>query len=115
MDSLENRPRRRSSGSRSSRRRSSRDTAGTLRLANRLLLLSGALLFLNGITITLITALIPVAISSTLVITFVTGTVAAGYATARSPGRLGSLRAVLRPMVATLRSRNRSPRRQGGL
>jgi hypothetical protein len=115
MDSLGDRPRRRSSGSRSSRRRSAGDTVGTLRLANRLLLLTGALLFVNGITITLISALIPVAISSALVITLVTGTVAAGYAATRSGNRLTALRAVIRPLQSTLRSRDRSPRRQGGL
>lgn len=115
MDSLGDQSRRRSSRGRPSRRRSGRDTAGTLRFANKILLLSGALLFVNGITITLITALIPVAISSAFVITLVTSVVVTGYATARSPGRLAALRAVIRPLVTTLRSRDRSPRRQGGL
>lgn len=115
MDSLGDHARRRSSGGRSSRRRSTGDTGGTLRLANRILLLSGALLFVNGITITLITALIPVTISSAFVATFVTSIVVTGYVTARSPIRPAALRAVIRPLVTTLRSRDRSPRRQGGL
>lgn len=97
------------------RRRSSRDAGGTLRTANRLLLLLGALLFLNGIAVTLITVFIPVAISSLVIVTVVTGTVAAGYALKRSPRRIAILRATVRPVLSTLRSRNRSPRRQGGL
>lgn len=115
MDSLGDRPRRRSSRTRSSGRRSDRDAAGTLRLANRLLLLTGAVLFVNGITITLISTLIPVAISSPLIVTLVTGTIATGYAATRSPRRTPALRAAIRPLVTALRSRNRSPRRQGGL
>lgn len=98
-----------------SRRRSSRDTGGTLRTANRLLLLLGALLFINGIVVTLITALIPVVVNSFVIVTIVTGTVAAGYALKRSPRRIAILRATIRPVLSMLRSRNRSPRRQGGL
>jgi hypothetical protein len=79
------------------------------------LLLLGALLFLNGIVVTLITALIPVVVNSFVIVTIVTGTVAAGYALKRSPRRIAILRATIRPVLSMLRSRNRSPRRQGGL
>lgn len=95
-----------------SRRRSSRDSGGgDIRLVNKLLLLVGALLFVNGITVTLITALIPVAVGSPVIVTLVTGCLGSAYAAKRYPERTNALRRA----VADLVSREQSPQHQGGL
>lgn len=72
-------------------------------------------MFANGITITLITSLIPVAISSAVVASFAITALVGAYTLGRSPGRGSLLRALTRPLASMLRSRTRSPRRQGGL
>lgn len=97
------------------RRRSEPESVGTVRLANRLLLLLGALLFVNGITITLISALIPIAIGSPVIVTLVTGSIAAAYTAKRYPSRIETLRDAIRPALSRLLARDRSPRQQGGL
>lgn len=109
MDSLSDHASRRSTRGRGSRRESGGATAAI----NRVLLLAGALLFVNGISVTFISALIPFAISSAIVITTVTLlTVLAVLAVVarRNPQRT---RAVLE--AARLLTSRDSPRRQGGL
>lgn len=101
----------------SRRSESTRTDDGALRLTNRLLLLAGALLFVNGITITLITALIPVAVDSLVIAAVVTGIVAVAYAANRYPNRFEAFWTAIRTPLSTLRSgeEERHPRQQGGL
>lgn len=113
MDSLSDHTTRRSTG----RRGSDRGSGGPTAAINRFLLLAGALLFINGISVTLIAALIPFAISSAIVITFVTlltVMTALAYVAKRNPGRTRALVETVRPLVETLTDRDRA-RRQGGL
>lgn len=113
MESLSDHGSRRSTGGRGP----DRGSGGTTAALNRVLLLAGALLFINGISVTLIAALIPFAISSAIVITFVTVlTIAAAlaYAARRNPARTRALVETARPLVDSMTDRDR-PRRQGGL
>lgn len=97
----------------SRRSESTRTDNGALRLTNRLLLLAGALLFVNGIIITLVTALIPVAVNGLAIAAVVTGIIAVAYVAKRYPNRVRAVRSGL----SSLRSEKgeRSPRRQDGL
>jgi protein-S-isoprenylcysteine O-methyltransferase Ste14 len=113
MDSLSDHTSRRSTRGRGSDRGSGGPTAAI----NRFLLLAGALLFINGISVTLIAALIPFAISSAIVVTFVTFLTAASalaYIAKRNPARTLALVETARPLVEILADRDRA-RRQGGL
>ena len=86
-------------------------------MINRALLLTGALLFINGISVTLIAALIPFAISSAIVISVVTILTASSglvYLTRRNPDRTRAFVEVVRPVVDSLTNQD-GPRRQGGL
>lgn len=98
-----------------SRRQSNRDSGRNIRFVNRLLLLIGALLFVNGIVVTLITAFIPAAVASPVIIAFVTGCVGSTYIAYRYPAKTRGLYRTVRPVVAALVPRNRSSRQQGGL
>lgn len=113
MDSLSDHASRRSSGGRSP----DGDSGGTVAVINRLLLVVGTLLFINGISITFIAALIPVAISSVTVITLVTApTVVSALAVVlrRNPDRTRRLVETARPLIESMTGRDRA-RRQGGL
>jgi hypothetical protein len=113
MDSLSDHTSRRSTRG----RRPSRGPVGAAAVINRALLLTGALLFINGISITLIAAFIPFAINSAIVISVVTILTASSgfvYLTRRNPDRTRALVAVARPLVDSLSNRDQL-RRQGGL
>lgn len=113
MDSLSDHASRRSAG----RRGPDRDSGGAVSLINRALLLIGALLFINGVSITFIAVLIPFAISSALVITFVTaltGIAALAVVARQNPARTQAIVETARPMIESLTDRDQ-PRRQGGL
>lgn len=113
MDSLSDHTPRRSTGGRGP----DRGSGGAVSLINRALLLIGALLFINGVSITFIAVLIPFAISSALIITFVTAlTVSAALLVVarQDPDRRRAVVETVRPLVETLMDRDR-PRRQGGL
>ncbi|MDL5360971.1 hypothetical protein [Halalkalicoccus sp. NIPERK01] len=113
MDSLSDHTSRRTTG----RRGPDPGSGGATAAINRALLLAGALLFINGISVTLIAALIPVAISSAIVITFVTALTvvsALAYVSKRNPERTQAVVEATRPLVETLTDRDRA-RRQGGL
>lgn len=98
-----------------SRRRSSKTPDGNIRLLNKLLLLVGALLFVNGIAVTLITAFIPVAVASPIIIALVTGCIVTAYIAWRYPAKTRALYRAVHPAIAALFRRNRSSRQQGGL
>ncbi len=94
-----------------------RDSGGTVAAINRVLLLIGAFLFINGISVTLIAVLIPFAISNAIVITFVTALTTASalaYLARRNPDRTRALVEAARPVVDSLTGRDRA-RQQGGL
>lgn len=113
MDSLSDHVSRRSTGG----RRPEPGSNGATAVINRVLLLTGALLFINGISVTLIAALIPFAISSAIVIVFVTILTALSaltYVIKRNPDRTRTFVEAVRPLVDSLANRDR-PRRQGGL
>ncbi|WP_122090020.1 hypothetical protein [Halalkalicoccus subterraneus] len=113
MDSLSDHTSRRSAG----RRGSDRGSGGSVSLINRALLLIGALLFINGVSITFIAVLIPFAISSAIVITFVTALTVMGALTfiaKQNPARTWAIVETARPVIESLTDRDR-PRRQGGL
>ncbi|ADJ14935.1 hypothetical protein [Halalkalicoccus jeotgali] len=113
MDSLADHTSRRTTG----RHGPDPESGGATAAINRVLLLAGALLFINGISVTLIAALIPVAISSAIVITFVTAlTVASAlwYLVRRNPARTRAAIEATRPLIESLTERDRA-RRQGGL
>lgn len=113
MDSLSDHASRRSGRGRGPERGSAEATA----VVNRVLLLTGSLLFINGISVTFITVLIPFAINSAIVITFVTvltALAALAVVTRRNPDRIRALVETTRPLVEMLIGRDR-PRRQGGL
>lgn len=113
MESLSDHGSRRSTGGRGP----DRGSGGAIAALNRVLLLIGALLFINGVSVTLIAALIPFAISSAIVISTVTAltvVAALAYAAKRNPARTRALVETARPLVESVTDRDR-PRRQGGL
>lgn len=113
MDSLSDHTSRRSTRGRSP----DRGPVGAVAVINRALLLTGALLFINGISVTLIAAFIPFAISSAIVIPFVTALTASSglvYLTVRKPARTRAFVEIARPLIDSLANRDQ-PRRQGGL
>lgn len=113
MDSLsDHTPRRSRDG-----RKPDRGSGGGVSLINRALLLLGGLLFINGASITFIAVLIPFAISSALVITFVTAltvSAALAFVARQNPTSTQAVVETARPLVESLTDRDR-PRRQGGL
>lgn len=98
-----------------SRRRATARDGGDLRLVNRLLLLVGALLFVNGIAVTLITAFIPVAVASPVIVASVTGCIGSASIARRYPAKTRALFRTVRPVVTALIPQDRSSRQQGGL
>ncbi|MEM4780894.1 MAG: hypothetical protein QXG03_04945 [Halalkalicoccus sp.] len=115
MDSLSDHASRRASRGRSS----GQDSGGTVAAINKALLLTGALLFVNGISISFIAVIIPFAISSAIVVTLVTTLSVGGLVAVlarRNPDRTRSFADAARPLVASVTDRDRDrARRQGGL